>query len=79
MDLDQFKVVNDTCGHTAGDELLRQLSSMLKQIVRHDDTLARLGGDEFGILMGYCSLDDAHRVATSFKKARHLLIPTHFS
>ncbi|MEO1924950.1 MAG: EAL domain-containing protein [Gammaproteobacteria bacterium] len=65
MDLDQFKVVNDTCGHIAGDELLRQLSAMLKKIVRHSDTLARLGGDEFGILMEQCSLDDAQRVTTS--------------
>ena len=69
MDLDQFKVVNDTCGHTAGDELLRQLSSLLKRTVRHSDTLARLGGDEFSVLMEHCSLDDAHRVATSLQKA----------
>ena len=69
MDLDQFKVVNDTCGHTAGDELLRQLGSILINTVRHRDTLARLGGDEFGVLMEHCSLDDAHRVATSLQKA----------
>jgi diguanylate cyclase (GGDEF)-like protein/PAS domain S-box-containing protein len=69
MDLDQFKVVNDTCGHAAGDELLRQLSSVLEEIVRHRDTLARLGGDEFGILMEHCSIDAAHRVATSLQKA----------
>jgi diguanylate cyclase (GGDEF)-like protein/PAS domain S-box-containing protein len=69
MDLDQFKVVNDTCGHTAGDEMLRQLSSLLLKTVRHRDTLARLGGDEFGVLMEHCSLDDAHRVATSLQKA----------
>jgi diguanylate cyclase (GGDEF)-like protein/PAS domain S-box-containing protein len=62
MDLDQFKVVNDTCGHTAGDEMLRQLGSLLIDIVRHRDTLARLGGDEFGVLMEHCSLDEAHRV-----------------
>jgi diguanylate cyclase (GGDEF)-like protein len=69
MDLDQFKVVNDTCGHMAGDELLRQLSSLLQNTVRHRDTLARLGGDEFGILMEHCSLDHAHRAAASLQKA----------
>jgi len=68
MDLDQFKVVNDTCGHTAGDEMLRQLSSVLMNSVRHRDTLARLGGDEFGVLLEHCSLDDAQRVATSLHK-----------
>ena len=68
MDLDQFKVVNDTCGHTAGDEMLRQLSSLLQDTVRHRDTLARLGGDEFGVLMEHCSLDDARRVASSLQK-----------
>jgi diguanylate cyclase (GGDEF)-like protein/PAS domain S-box-containing protein len=71
MDLDQFKVVNDTCGHTSGDEMLRQLSSELKNVVRHRDTLARLGGDEFGVLMEHCSLDDAHRVATAIQNAIH--------
>ena len=69
MDLDQFKVVNDTCGHIAGDELLRQLSTVLQNEVRHRDTLARLGGDEFGILMEHCSLDGAQRVATSLLMA----------
>ncbi|MCB1741402.1 MAG: EAL domain-containing protein [Gammaproteobacteria bacterium] len=57
LDLDQFKVVNDTCGHVAGDELLRQVSRTIARCVRHGDTLARLGGDEFGILMDYCPLD----------------------
>lgn len=69
MDLDQFKIVNDTCGHTAGDELLRQLGKILEKTVRKHDTLARLGGDEFGILMEQCSLKHAHRVATSIQKA----------
>jgi diguanylate cyclase (GGDEF)-like protein/PAS domain S-box-containing protein len=69
MDLDQFKIVNDTCGHNAGDEMLRQISAILQCVIRHRDTLARLGGDEFGVLMEYCSLDDAHRVVTSLQKA----------
>ena len=68
MDLDQFKVVNDTCGHTAGDEMLRQLSIALQGAVRKRDTLARLGGDEFGVLMEHCSPDHAHRVASTLQK-----------
>jgi diguanylate cyclase (GGDEF)-like protein/PAS domain S-box-containing protein len=68
MDLDQFKVVNDTCGHAAGDELLRQLTLALQSVVRKRDTLARLGGDEFGLLMEHCSLDQAYRVATTIQK-----------
>jgi diguanylate cyclase (GGDEF)-like protein/PAS domain S-box-containing protein len=63
LDLDQFKVINDTCGHVAGDELLRQLGMLLQNTVRKRDTLARLGGDEFGVLMEHCGLDQAHRVA----------------
>jgi diguanylate cyclase (GGDEF)-like protein len=69
IDLDQFKVVNDTCGHVAGDEMLRQLTSVLQSTVRQSDTLARLGGDEFGILMEHCSLAHAQRVAASIQKA----------
>ncbi len=62
IDLDQFKIVNDTCSHTAGDELLRQISSLMLQVIRRSDTLARLGGDEFAILMEYCPLDQAEIV-----------------
>lgn len=62
MDLDQFKIINDTCGHIAGDELLHQLGALLQGVVRQRDTLARLGGDEFGILMEHCSLEQAQRV-----------------
>jgi diguanylate cyclase (GGDEF)-like protein len=69
LDLDQFKVINDTCGHVAGDELLRQLGGILRERIRKRDSLARLGGDEFGILMEHCSLDEAQRVATAVRRA----------
>ena len=69
MDLDQFKLINDSCGHIAGDELLRQISQLLGTVVRHRDTLARLGGDEFGVLMEYCSLEQAQRVANALLQA----------
>jgi len=68
IDLDQFKVVNDTCGHVAGDGLLRQLSSMLQHKIREGDILARLGGDEFGLLIDNCSLDDAEKIANQLKE-----------
>ena len=55
LDLDQFKIINDTCGHMAGDELLRQLGELLRTHIRQYDFVARLGGDEFGILMYNCS------------------------
>ncbi len=63
LDLDQFKVINDTCGHAAGDRLLRQLTPLLQRRLRDADTLARLGGDEFGILLQSAPLDIAQRIA----------------
>jgi diguanylate cyclase (GGDEF)-like protein/PAS domain S-box-containing protein len=64
LDLDQFKIINDSCGHLAGDELLRRVSYMLNRVVRKRDTLARLGGDEFAMLLEHCPLEQAKRVAT---------------
>jgi diguanylate cyclase (GGDEF)-like protein/PAS domain S-box-containing protein len=68
LDLDQFKLINDTCGHIAGDELLRQLAATLSEKIRTGDTLARLGGDEFGILLHNCGVDDAVEVARTLLK-----------
>ena len=69
MDLDRFKVVNDTCGHVAGDELLRQLGQLLQNKVRQADVVARLGGDEFAILLQNCGPNDALQVANVVLKA----------
>jgi len=69
LDLDQFKLVNDTCGHPAGDQLLKQITGVLQSRVRSRDTLARLGGDEFGILLQSCSLEQAVRIAESLRQA----------
>lgn len=63
LDLDKFKTVNDTCGHNAGDELLRQLSRQFSQCLGPDHTVARIGGDEFGVLLSATSLKAGHQVA----------------
>ena len=69
IDLDQFKIVNDSCGHLAGDVLLRQISEQMKSKVRGSDSLARLGGDEFGLLLMGCRLDDAHPILENLLQA----------
>jgi len=76
LDLDQFKIVNDTCGHVAGDELLKQVSQKLNSYIRNNDVLARLGGDEFGIQLENCPIDVALRIANSIRQAvKDILFP----
>ncbi len=69
LDLDQFKIVNDSCGHHAGDELLRQLGRLMASNVHGRDTVARLGGDEFGILLENCPIDQARCIADNLLDA----------
>ncbi len=69
LDLDRFKIVNDTCGHLAGDELLRQITILLQSQIRKTDVLARLGGDEFGLLLYQCSLSNAQRIANGLRES----------
>lgn len=76
LDLDQFKVANDTSGHDAGDHLLRQVSDIIGKNLREADILARLGGDEFGIILENCDLDTAHHVAEKIRAALDHLVFT---
>ena len=77
IDLDQFKIVNDACGHTAGDQLLRQLTAILRKEMRQSDLLARLGGDELGILLYSCHAEEAagvaHKLLQTVNDCRYLL------
>ncbi|MFL6577864.1 MAG: EAL domain-containing protein [Povalibacter sp.] len=69
LDLDQFKLVNDTCGHQAGDRLLKEVTGLLQTRIRTSDTIARLGGDEFGLLLQDCTVDRAAKVADNLRQA----------
>ena len=68
LDLDQFKLVNDTCGHVAGDELLRRLPELFHKVLRSGDVVARLGGDEFGVLLENCELSQAALIADKVRQ-----------
>jgi len=69
LDLDQFKVINDSCGHAAGDQLLCNITELLKSLLPSDETLARLGGDEFGLLIQNADLDEAARITENMLSA----------
>lgn len=69
MDLDEFKIVNDTCGHIAGDALLKNLAEHLENKIRETDTVARLGGDEFAVFLPYCAIDKATDIAESIRES----------
>ncbi len=69
IDIDQFRIVNDTCGHDAGDELLRQIAGVLRTIIRKRDTLARIGGDDFALLIEDCPLLEATSALESVRSA----------
>ncbi len=76
FDLDRFKIVNDSCGHAAGDELLCSITGLIKQNMRKADTLARLGGDEFGMLLSECPIETALKIADNI---RQLIADFHFT
>jgi diguanylate cyclase (GGDEF)-like protein len=76
LDLDRFKIINDTSGHAAGDELIKQVSQLLQATLRERDIVGRLGGDEFGIMLTQCSHQDALRVAEKVRKA---VVELHFA
>ena len=76
LDLDQFKLINDTAGHAAGDEFLKQIAHQLSTKLRKSDVLARLGGDEFTILLDNCTLKTAESIST---KICHMIKETHFA
>lgn len=69
LDLDEFKIINDSCGHAAGDYLLQEVCELFKKQLRQRDALTRMGGDEFGIIMEHCSLDQAFTVANKICKS----------
>ncbi|WP_180970663.1 EAL domain-containing protein [Burkholderia sp. WAC0059] len=69
LDLDQLKVVNDTCGHSTGDELIRQVCMALRNALRSGDIIARLGGDEFGVVLPHCPEKEAQRIAETLREA----------
>ena len=68
LDLDRFKIVNDTCGHAAGDQILREVTILLQTRVRYTDILARLGGDEFGLLLPQCPFQEGQKIANILRK-----------
>lgn len=74
IDLDQFKIINDTCGHAAGDEMLRQVTSAMSQHVRDQDTLARMGGDEFALLLMNCPPENGEQKAEELRRAINAVV-----
>src|SRR5512146_3260424 len=69
LDLDHFNAVNDDCGHTAGDDMLREVAALIKDAARDSDTVGRLGSDEFGILLIDCPLEKARQIANDLVRA----------